>query len=55
MRSIIPFVDSGSSAMEKASEKLAPSCPKAKLLDGKVFKSNASKAELNEWAASICV
>lgn len=55
MRSIVPFTTSGGSVIEKTNEKHAPSCPKAKLLDGKVFKSNASKAELNEWAASICV
>ena len=54
-KTIVPFATSGSSAMGKTNEKLAPSCPNAKLVDGKVFKSNVSKAELNEWAANLCV
>ena len=31
-------------------EKLMPSCPGAKLLEGKVFKSSTGKAELAKWA-----
>jgi flavodoxin len=54
-KTIVPFATSGGSAIGKTNEKLAPSCPKAKLVDGKVFKSNASKAELNAWTASLCV
>ncbi len=39
--------------MGKANEKLAPSCKGAKLLDGKVFHSSVSRAELAEWAAKL--
>ena len=39
--------------MGKTNEKLLPSCGGAKLLDGKVFKSNVSKAEMNQWVQSL--
>ncbi len=39
--------------MGKTNEKLAPSCKGAKLLDGKVFRSSVSRAELAEWAAKL--
>ena len=44
---------SGGSGMGKTNEKLAPSCKGAKLLDGKVFRSSVSRAELAEWAAKL--
>ena len=47
---IIPFATSGGSGMGKTNEKLMPSCPGAKLLEGKVFKSSTGKAELAKWA-----
>ena len=43
-KTIVPFATSGGSGMGKTNEKLLPSCPGAKLLEGKVFKS--SKTEL---------
>ena len=52
-KTIIPFATSGSSGMGKANEKLLVSCTGAKLLDGKVFKSNVSKAEMNQWVQSF--
>ena len=52
-KTIIPFATSGSSGMGKTNEKLLPSCGGAKLLDGKVFKSNVSKAEMNQWVQSL--
>ena len=36
-KTIVPFATSGGSSMGKTNEKLAPSCPGAKLLHGKVF------------------
>ena len=39
--------------MGKTNEKLLPSCPGAKLLEGKVFKSNTGKVELANWAENL--
>ena len=52
-KTIVPFATSGGSPMGKTKEKLLPSCAGAKLLEGKVFKSNASKAELAAWAEKL--
>jgi len=49
-KKIIPFATSGGSGMGKTIEMLKNSCPGAILLDGKVFKGNAGKDELREWA-----
>ena len=50
---IIPFATSGGSDMGKTNEKLAPSCPGAKLLHGKVFNSYSSKADLSAWVETL--
>lgn len=39
-KTIIPFATSGSSGMGKTNEKLQPSCPNAKLIEGKIFKKS---------------
>ena len=52
-KTIIPFATSGGSGMGKTNEKLMPSCPGAKLSDGKVFASNINIAELNAWVESL--
>ncbi len=52
-KTIIPFATSGGSNMGKTNERLLPSCNGAKLLNGKVFKSNASRKELADWAESL--
>ena len=52
-KTIIPFATSGGSGMGKTNEKLLPSCAGAKLIEGKVFKSNVSKAEMNQWACGL--
>lgn len=49
-KTIIPFATSGSSGMGKTNEALKPSCPTATLLEGRIFKSTASKDELAAWA-----
>lgn len=48
-KTIIPFATSGGSGMGKTNEKLIPSCKGAKLIEGKVISSKASKAELSDW------
>ena len=52
-KTIVPFATSGGSGMGKTNEKLQPSCPNSKLLDGKVFKKTVSKDELTEWVNSL--
>lgn len=52
-KTIIPFATSGGSGMGKTNEKLLPSCKGAKLLDGKVFKSNVSHQELTVWVDEL--
>lgn len=54
-KSIIPFATSGGSGMGKTNEMLKPSCPNSNLLEGKVFKSTVSKAELAAWFDSLRV
>ena len=50
---IIPFATSGGSEMGKTNEKLQPSCPNSKLIEGKVFKKSASKSELAAWVDGL--
>ena len=52
-KTIIPFATSGGSGMGKTNEKLSHSCKGAKLVEGKVLSSNASKAELSDWVDSL--
>jgi len=52
-KTIIPFATSGSSGMGKTNEKLKPSCPNSVLVDGKVLKASATKAELAAWAEGL--
>ncbi len=52
-KTIVPFATSGGSGMGKTNEKLQPSCPNSKLLDGKVFKKTVGKDELAEWVKSL--
>ena len=54
-KTVIPFATSGGSGMGKTNEKLAPSCPGAKLLHGKVFNSYSSKADLSAWAETLSI
>ena len=52
-KTIIPFATSGGSAMGATNERLAPSCPGAKLLPGRVFKSFEGESTLKNWAESL--
>ncbi len=54
-KTIVPFATSGGSKMGKTNEKLLGSCTGAKLLEGRVFKRNVSKAELSAWVDSLGV
>lgn len=52
-KTVVPFATSGSSGIGKTNSMLRPSCGGARLLDGRVFKKNASKAELLSWSQSL--
>ena len=52
-KTIIPFATSGGSGMGKTNEKLQPSCPGAKLMEGRVWKKNAKADELAAWAEGL--
>ena len=52
-KTIIPFATSGGSGMGKTNEKLQPSCPNSKMVEGKVFKKSASKPELAAWVDGL--
>ncbi len=52
-KTIIPFATSGGSGMGKTNERLQPSCPNSKLLEGKVFKVDMSKADIGAWVDSL--
>lgn len=52
-KTIVPFATSGGSGMGKTNEKLAPSCPGATLLKGKMLNGSVSDEELKAWAESL--
>lgn len=52
-KTIITFATSGGSKMGETIAKLSPSCPGARLIDGRVFKRNVKAEELKDWAGSI--
>lgn len=52
-KTIIPFATSGGSGMGETNAYLANSCKGAKLVDGKVFRRNASADELKKWAEEV--
>ena len=52
-KTIIPFASSGSSGMGNTNANLAPSCPDAKLIEGKRFPANVSEEDFAEWARSL--
>ena len=52
-KTIVPVATSGSSGMGKTNEKLAPSCPGAKLLPGKLLNGKLSRQDLAAWVESL--
>ena len=47
---VVPFATSGGSGMGKTNERLAPSCPGAKLAEGRVFAPDTDAKTLKAWA-----
>lgn len=52
-KTIVVFATSGSSGMGETVEKLQPSCPGAKLVEGKILNPHASNTELAAWVRSL--
>ena len=52
-KTLVIFATSGGSGMGKTLEKLQPSCPGAKLIEGKVFRGKADPAEIKACADSM--
>lgn len=52
-KTIIPFATSGGSGMGNTNENLAVSCPNARLLQGKVFRSDATADDFSTWVDSL--
>lgn len=52
-KTIIPVATSGGSGMGGTNKELAPSCPGAKLKDGKVFSADTGESALKAWAESV--
>ena len=53
-KTVVPFATSGGSGMGKTNERLAPSCPGATLLKGKMLNGSLSQEELKAWAEGLC-
>ena len=52
-KTIVPFATSGGSGMGSTNEKLAPSCPSAILMKGKMLNGLLSQEELKAWVKSL--
>ena len=52
-KTIVTFATSGGSGMGSTNEKLAPSCPGAILLEGKMLNGVVTQAELKAWVESL--
>ena len=52
-KTIVPFATSGGSGMGNTNKRLAPSCPGAVLLEGKMLNGSLEQDELKAWAESL--
>ncbi len=52
-KTIVPFATSGGSGMGDTNERLAPSCPGAVLLEGKMLNGALSQTELRAWVEKL--
>lgn len=51
-KTVIPFATSGGSGMGKTNERLAPSCPNSKLLEGKLL-NRANEKKIAQWLSTL--
>ena len=52
-KTIVPFATSGGSSMGRTNDILAPSCPGAKLKQGRRFPAGTSASELKAWTEAF--
>ena len=52
-KKIVLFATSGGSGFGETVKNLQPSAPNAKIIEGKVFRSNTDKATLSSWIDSL--
>ena len=52
-KTVVPFGTSGGSSIGKTAQILAPSCPGAKVLSGKVLLASSSEADVKAWVDSL--
>ena len=52
-KTIVVFATSGGSGMGETVAKLQPSCPSAKLIEGKILKPHVTNTELAAWVHSL--
>jgi len=52
-KTVVPFATSGSSDMGGTNDALAPSCPGARLLPGKVLKRGGKAADIPAWVKEL--
>ena len=52
-KTIILFATSGGSGMGRTASVLAPSCPGANIISGRILNGSRSEAELEQWAESV--
>ena len=52
-KTIVPFATSGGSGMGNTNKRLAPSCPGAVLLEGKMLNGSLEQDELKAWVESL--
>lgn len=52
-KTIVPFATSGGSGLGQIAAELAPSCPGAKITEGRLLNGSPSEASLKQWAQSL--
>ena len=52
-KTIVLFATSGGSGLGRSAQKLQPSAPGARILDGRLFDRRSSEAEMAQWARGL--
>lgn len=52
-KTVIPFATSGGSGMGRTNDRLKPSCPGAKLVEGRLLNGKLSESALRQWVDEL--
>lgn len=52
-KTVIPFATSGGSGMGRTNDRLKPSCPGAKLVEGRLLNGKLSESALRKWVEEL--